>query len=221
MYYLLPSSLKQSKLKLRFENEDEQSVSFDEFEPIRKTLIKCAFLDKSAHLLPVWRRFKGPFWDSLEFWVLPPVVQKRIEKHSLVLSPLYGFLSISNLIPLYKLKWESLCYEKKVKELWRPVLKEKSREIFRDKVIFNFLGNESRLLDFSTTRKTVEFEFYRKDKKVKSNARHKAYVLRYIAERDLDISQLDKINFYDYKVESILEEKNTIKVTMKSEGRYI
>ncbi len=221
MYYLLPSSLKQSKLKLKVESKNGQSLGFHEFQDTREKLLKCALVDKSLSLLPVWRRFKNPFWEALEFWVLPPLVQKRIENFSLVLSPLYGFLSISDLIPFYQLRWEDVCNGQRVKDIWKPILKEKSQQIFKDEILFDFLGKERQILDFSTAQKVIKFEFYKKDQKVNTNAKHRAYVLRYIVEKNIDISQLDKINFYDYKVESIEEKSNTLTVIMKSEGRYI
>lgn len=221
MYYLLPSSLKQSRLRLNVGSKKSWSVGLDEFDSIKSALAKCASLDESAPLLPVWRRFKGPFWDSLEFWALPQAVQERIESFALVLSPLYGFLSIWSSIPLYRLGWDSFCNGKRVKELWKPLLKEKSREIFKDKVLFDFLGAESSLLDFSTAKKVVRFEFYRKDRKVRSNAKHRAYTLRYIAERNLNTSQLASINFYDYKVEDVAEDGNRTVVKIRGEGKYI
>ncbi len=221
MYYLLPSSVKQSKVRLKLQSPDGQSLHFPHLEPIRQKLLLCAEVKRGLPSLPVWRRFKSTFWDSLEFWVLPPAVQKRIEERSVVLSPLYGLLGISDLIPYYKLRWEDACNSKSPKEIWRPILKQESRELFKGSIVFNFLGAEKSLLGFSTAERLVEFEFYRKGRKVKDTSKHRAYALRYIAERDTDVRELHRINFYDYTVRKVEEKGNRLRVIMEAEGGYI
>ena len=221
MFYLLPSSKRQSKITLRLQNSNGHHIHFDDLSHVRVRLNECAQIDTTIQPVPVWRRFKNSFWSSLEFWVLPPSVQRRIEDRGIVLSPLYGFLKVNDLIPFYMLTWEDYCNSTKVWDVWKPILKEKSKELFKDKVVLNLLGREKELLDLSTARKTVEFKFFKKDRRVKDDSRHKAYVLRYIAEKDLDISDLHKINFYDYRVKEIEEEGKKISVVMGSEGKYI
>ena len=42
----------------------------------------------------------------------------------------------------------------------------------------------------------------------------------YIAEKELQLSELHRINFFDYKVEDIREKGKHIYVILRSEGRY-
>ncbi len=221
MYYLLPSSGRQSKVRLKLQSSNSQGLHFPHFEYLRRELLQCAKVDTDLPPLPVWRRFKNAFWDSLEFWILPPPVQKRIEEHSMVLSPLYGLLGLSDLIPYYSLRWEDSCNGRSPKKIWKPILKQESKELFKGRVVFNFLGGEESLLDFSTAERVVEFEFYRKGLKVRGSSKHRAYVLRYIAERGTDLKELHRINFYDYVVRKMKEKGNRLRVIMEAEGRYI
>lgn len=216
MFYILPSSKKQSNMK-----GSQQSMPHTGFfETKAQKLVRCFRVGED--LLPVFRRFKNAFWESLEYWVLPPAVQKRIKERSLVLSPLLGIALIDSPVPNYNFGWEDECEGVKLRDFWVQDIKNLTKKLLEDKVVMLFVGKkEASLLDLSTADKVITFEYYRANKKVKNPMPHRAYTLRYIAEKNLNISDLFKINFYDYTVESIQEKGRYINVLLKSEGRYI
>jgi len=82
IFYLLPSEKKQSVMDLVKGDyfsiwENRERNRFPELNPYRKELIEH-FNVETKPLAPAWRRYKGKFWDSLEFWCLPPEVQQNI-----------------------------------------------------------------------------------------------------------------------------------------------
>ncbi|WP_172838440.1 peroxide stress protein YaaA [Thermocrinis minervae] len=218
--YLLPSSKKQSRMVLgKYTLKDfftEESINrFRELDDKRIELLKV--ISCQEELLPVWRRYAGPFWNSLEFWVLPPKVQNHLAENSVVISPVFGLLSLNDWIPYCQAQWS-----KELRSFWRETLKGISRELLKDKVVFSFLGKEElSLIDTSSCQKLITFEFYKRERRVYRDQPHKAYTLRYIAERQLGYEHLTVINFYDYKVESIREEGKRVRVVLKGQGAYI
>lgn len=68
--------------------------------------------------------------------------------------------------------------------------------------------------------KLVSFQYYRKGKIVNNPAKHYAYTLRYIAEKGLSPFELFRINFYDYRVESVEDRGKKVIVKLMSEGGY-
>jgi len=218
VFYVLPSSKKQSKMKGSY--QDYKDERFASLYPKAKELMRC--FDVKEEFLPLFLRYKNKFWDSLEYWVLPPAVQARIKERSVVLSPLLGLASVESPMPAYSLDWKSICQGKTLREYWKEDIKKLSRELFEGKTVFLFVGKqEESLLDLSTASQIVVFEYYKAQQKVKNPLPHRAYTLRYIAERDLSLDELSKINFYDYKVEKIESSGKKIKVLLRSEGRYI
>ncbi|MGB9874159.1 MAG: hypothetical protein ACPLRS_04230 [Hydrogenobacter sp.] len=215
---MLPSSKKQSKMKGSYQEFSDER--FAQLYPKAKELMRC--FNVKEEFLPLFLRYKNKFWDSLEYWVLPPPVQARIKDRSVVLSPLFGFASVESPMPEYVLDWKSICQGKTLKEYWKEDIKRLSRELFEGKTVFLFVGKqEESLLDLSTASQIVAFEYYRAKQKVKNPLPHRAYTLRYIAERDLSLDELFKINFYDYRVEKVERKGKRLKVLLRSEGRYI
>jgi hypothetical protein len=104
--FILPWSKRQSKIKLR----EKYSVGlevypFERLNPKRIEVINCLGINMDEPL-PLWRRLKGRFWESLEFWVLPPPVQEFIVESTVVLSPLFGLLKVDTPIPYAEHSWE-------------------------------------------------------------------------------------------------------------------
>ncbi|WP_448583992.1 peroxide stress protein YaaA [Thermocrinis sp.] len=222
MLFLLGSSKLQSRIRLR-ENitAGVEVYPFQELTPKRVELINC-FGISMEDLSPVWRRYKNHFWDSLEFWVLPSEVQSFISDRSLVLSPLLGLININSPLPYAPLSWDSECKGKKLRDWWKEDLRNLSKKILEGKIVISLLGSkEEKILSFEGISKLVRFEFYRRGKKVKNPQKHKAYVLRYIAEKRLSLEDFHRINFYDYQVKDIREEGKTMHVTFEGAGAYI
>jgi len=208
MLFVLPSSKRQSKTGNQVWMPREES----------KKLLEC--FGVGGYALPLYRRFKNGFWDGLEFWVLPPPVQKRIVENSLILCPLLGLARVDEPIPHYSFGWGDECNGVKVKEYWQ--IKERTRETLKDKEVVLFVGKrELALLDTSLARRVVRFEYYRKGKKLKNDQRHKAYTLRYIAEWNLKLEDFNRINFFDYKVADVVEKGKSMIFILHGEGRYI
>ncbi|GAB6065703.1 peroxide stress protein YaaA [Aquifex pyrophilus] len=226
IFYLLPSEGKQSSMDLVKEDlfslwESKEHNRFPQLNPYREELIKH-FNVSTSPLAPAWRRYKGKFWDSLEFWCLPPKVQQDIKDKGIILSPLFGMLGVEDYIPKYHVSYGDVYGGKKVKTFWKEVLKEITENLLNEAVVFDFLTTDQReTVSFPENAKVVRFEYIRKDKKVVNPMPHRAYTLRYIAEWNVNLENLDKINFYDYKVEDVREEGNLIKVVMRGEGKYI
>ncbi|WP_333783945.1 peroxide stress protein YaaA [Thermocrinis sp.] len=222
MLFLLGSSKRQSRIRLR------ESVSagvevypFQELTAKRVELINC-FGISMEELLPAWRRYKNNFWDSLEFWVLPSEVQSFISARSLVLSPLLGLININSPIPYACLSWDEECKGKKLRDWWKEDLRNLSKNVFQGKTIVSLLGSEEeKILSFESVSELVKFEFYKKGQRVKNSQRHRAYALRYIAERKLSIEDFHKINFYDYQVKEVKEEGKITRVIFEGVGAYI
>lgn len=184
--------------------------------------VERSFLKGGDELLPVWKRFKSPFWESLEFWVLPPPVAQFIDEHSLVPSPVYGILKPSSCIPYLPISWQEGYEGKSLYTFWKEHLRPLSSRLFEDKTVFLFAGKkELSLFDLRKAKRLVKFTYYRKDQKVKNPSKHWAYTLRYIGEKRLELDSLHKINFYDYKVERIEEKGILLEVVMRGEGGYI
>ncbi|AAC06849.1 peroxide stress protein YaaA [Aquifex aeolicus] len=226
IFYLLPSEKKQSTMDLVKEDyfsiwENREKNRFPELNPYRKELIEY-FKVETKPLAPAWRRYNGKFWDSLEFWCLPPEVQQNIIDRGIIISPLFGMLGVNDPIPRYSVTFQDKYKGKKLTEFWKEVLKDISKKMFESSVIFDFLTTEQReTLTFPEDVTFVRFDYIRKGKKVVNPMPHRAYTLRYIVEKNVDLNSLEKINFYDYKVSKIEKEGNVIRVIMESEGRYI
>ncbi|WP_448588322.1 peroxide stress protein YaaA [Thermocrinis sp.] len=222
MLFLLGSSKVQSRIKLRESFTGGIEVyPFQELTPKRAELIN--YFDVSMEeLSPVWRRFKNSFWDSLEFWVLPPPVQSFIQEFSLVLSPLLGLIKVDSPIPYAPLSWEEKCKGVKLKDWWKGELKAYCQKLFQGQTVVSLLGKrEEELLSFKSASQVVKFEFYKKGKKVMNPQRHRAYALRYIAEKRLSVEEFHRINFYDYRVKDVKKTKKTIYLILEGEGAYL
>ncbi|ADC89870.1 conserved hypothetical protein [Thermocrinis albus DSM 14484] len=198
-----------------------QDYPFPRLNPQRLKMMECTHANMD-NLLPVWRRYKGPFWESLEFWVLPPPVQKRLAERSVVMSPLLGLVHIDTPIPYAPIGWKDVCNGKRVGELWRSYIRELTKEIFSDQVVFSFLGREEeKLVDLSKAKLVVRFIYRKKGRVVTNSQPHRAFTLRYIEEKNLSPDHLEKINFYDYRVTHKELRDNVLTVILESEGRYI
>jgi cytoplasmic iron level regulating protein YaaA (DUF328/UPF0246 family) len=220
--FIFPWSKRQSKIKLREKYPVGLEVyPFEGLNPKRIEVINCLGINMEEPL-PLWRRLKGRFWESLEFWVLPPPVQEFIVESSVVLSPLFGLLKVDTPIPYAEQSWEDNCQGSELKDWWKESLKQTSKEIFKDQVVVPLVGKqEEGLLDLGTAHKVVRFFFYKKGQKVINPQPHRAYLLRYIAEKRLSLEELSKINFYDYRVKEIEEKGKLIRVIVEGQGAYI
>ena len=224
--YLLPSERKKSKMDLVKEDyfsilEDREKNRYQFLNDLRKELIK-EFNVKTFPLLPAWRRYKGKFWESMEFWCLPLKVQQRIIDRGIIISPLFGLLAVSDLIPEYYLNFNDKFKGKSLKKLWKEKLESYLIKTLENTVVFDFLTSEQReVVSFPESARVVKFEYMKRNKKVVNPMPHRAYTLRYIAEKDINLENIEKINFYDYKVKEIKENGNLITVVMEGEGKYI
>jgi Uncharacterized protein conserved in bacteria len=141
---------------------------------------------------------------------------------SVVLSPLFGLLRVDTPIPYAEHSWEDNCQGSKLKDWWKASLKQVSKELFKDQVVVPLVGRqEEGLLDLRTAHKVVRFFFYKKGQKVINPQPHRAYLLRYIAEKRLSLEELSKINFYDYRVKEIEEKGRLIRVIVEGQGAYV
>lgn len=216
--FLLPYSKSQSGIRLK--DCKDGRFELPEIEPLARS-VEREFLKESLPPSPLWRRYKNAFWESLEFWVLPPPVAEYIDGHSFVPSPVYGLLKPSACLPYLPVGWEERYKGKSLLGFWKEHLKPLSPKLFKGRHVINFLSSkEASLFDLSHAQKVIEFEYYRKGRRVKNPMKHRAYTLRYIAEKGLSLDKLDRINFYDYKVTEVLQGKRKIRVIMRSEERY-
>ncbi len=223
--FLLPWSGKHSNMDLvkkdLFEVWKEEGNRFDLLNPVREDLIR-SFQVQTSPLAPVWRRYKGRFWEELSFWALPSRVQREIEEKAIVPSPLFGILGAGDLIPKYDLDWKTKFKGKTLQSFWKDRLEDLLPKIMDNEILFDFLSSEDRkVFTFPEGIKRVLFEYYRKDKRVINTLPHRAYTLRYIVEMGVNLEDLHRINFLDYKVEEIKEEGSITRVLMRSEGKYI
>ena len=226
IFYLLPSEKQQSSMDLVEEDyfsiwEDREKNRFVFLNPYRERLIRALRI-QTKPLLPAWRRYKGKFWDSLEFWCLPQRVQQDIIDKGIIISPLFGMLGVSDLIPKYSLDFSYHFEGKTLKAFWKEILKEHAEKLLEGALVFDFLTKDQReVVSFPENSKVVRFEYLRKGKRVVNPMPHRAYTLRYIAERSLGYEGLEKINFYDYKVKEIKEDGRFTLVIMEGEGKYL
>jgi len=225
VFYLLPWGRKKSKMDLikedLFEVWRKGKNHFPQLNPLREALIRHFGVETSP-LAPAFRRYKGRFWEELSFWALPSRVQEEISQKGIVFSPLLGMLSPEDPVPIYDLEWKTSYEGKTLRDFWKEHLEEIQRKLFKDSILFDFLSTEDRkVLSIPEESKRVSFEYYRKDRRVINSLPHRAYTLRYIIEMKVGIDDLERINFLDYKVKDIVEEGNTLKVILQSEGKYI
>ncbi len=224
--YLLPSSLKQSSMDLVKENlfdvwEREENNKFLFLNPERREIIDSFKLELYP-LLPAWRRFKGPFWDNLHLWALPSAVQSRILQRGLIPSPVFGLLAPSDLVPPHRVGFRDKFKDKSLRSFWKEKLQNLFEKLLRDRVVLDLLGYDQRqVVSFPESSKVVRFSFVRAGKRVVNSLPHRAYVLRYVAERQVELDSLEKVNFLDYKVRDIKQRDNLIEVLMEGKGEYI
>ncbi|MCS7307910.1 MAG: peroxide stress protein YaaA [Aquificaceae bacterium] len=217
LVFLLPYSKKQRLIQYK-DCGGELSVP-PEFEPFFRLLEKI--LSKNNSLSPLYRRFANSFWESLEFWSMPKKVKDYLLEHSWVMSPLHGLVKPDACVPYAPISWKEKYEGKPLLDFWRVHLKNLSLKLFKDKVVLPLIPKAYlHLFNFSTAQKIVFFEYYRRDSKVRNPAKHYAYSLRYIAERELSLQELQKINFYDYRVEKLTDNHKSLILTLRSEGKY-
>lgn len=215
--FLLPYSPVQKRLAVRDCFEDR--FSLEEFEQFARSIEKRFVSDET--LAPLYRRFGGPFWESLELWVLPPPVVNYIRENSWVLSPIYGLLKPTTCIPYATASWQTTFEGKRLIDFWKTHIRNLSRKLLEGKMLVPFVGGRYlRLFDLKAPMGVLRFEYYKRDKKVRNLAKHYAYTLRYIVEKGVSLSSLERINFYDYRVESVEQRGKDIVVVLRSEGRY-
>jgi cytoplasmic iron level regulating protein YaaA (DUF328/UPF0246 family) len=224
--YLLPSDRKQSsmdlvKRKLSDVWYEEKNNRYLFLNPEREEIIK-SFGVGDYPLLPAWRRYKGTFWDNLHMWALPSAVQRRIEERGIILSPLFGILAPSDLIPPYRLDYKDRFKGRTLRSFWKEKLQNLFNKLLAGKVVLDLLKSPQReVVSFPESSTVVRFEYIRAGKRVVNPLPHRAYTLRYIAERDIDINGLSKINFLDYEVKDMKRENNILTITMEGRGKYI
>jgi len=226
IFYLLPSEKKQSSMDLIREDyfsiwEDRDKNRFPNLNPFRRKIIMNFELNTTP-LAPAWRRYKGSFWDSMEFWCLPSKVQQDIIDKGIIVSPLFGLLGVNDPIFKYNLTYENAYKGKTLRAFWKEVLKDFTPGLLEGVTVFDFLTKEQReTITFPENVQIVRFEYVRKNKKVTNPMVHRAYTIRYIAEKNVTSETLEKINFYDYEVVDIKKEINITTVVMRGEGKYL
>ncbi len=222
MLFVLPWSKRHSRIKLREKFPFGLEVyPFEGLNAKRIEVINCLGINMDEPV-PLWRRLRGNFWERLEFWVLPPPAQEFVVKSSVVLSPLFGLLRVDTPIPYAPYSWENTCQGTKLKDWWKGSIRELSKEIFMNQVVVPLVGEqEERLLNLGTASKVVRFSFYKKERKVANPQPHRAYLLRFVAEKGLTLEEISRLNFYDYRVKDIQEKDKLIKVIVEGEGKYI
>lgn len=219
--FLLPWSKLKSKADLVNLSFWETKRSFPEIDPLRKAVME-EFRVKEGPLAPVWRRYKGRFWEELCVWALPGRVRKVIEERGLVLSPLFGILSAGDLIPNYDLTWEDRYKGENLSSFWRKHLRSLVGELLRGKVVVDLLGRRERgVIEIPEDCTVVRFKYYRAGRKVRNTQAHRAYTLRYMVEMNLGLGDLHRINFLDYEVKEVREQGRRVVVILGGEGEYI
>ncbi|MFN3598810.1 MAG: peroxide stress protein YaaA [Aquificaceae bacterium] len=217
LLFLLPYSKKQHPIT--FKNCAENRFNLEEFEPLSRLFEKGLSLNST--LAPLYRRFGNSFWESLELWVMPPDVVKYIVDNSWVLSPIYGLIKANACIPYGPIDWRELYQDKSLFDFWKNHIRNLSEKLLKGKWLVPFVSKRYlSLFDISSTEGIVKFEYYRKEAKVKNPQKHYAYTLRYIAEKNIDLFQIHRINFYDYKVHEVVHKEKEKLVILKSEGKY-
>ncbi len=222
-FYLLPwSSAQSSAGTVRGRLRDVWgNHRFSELNPLREKIL-TAFPQGETVLAPPWRRYRGRFWEELSAWALPGRVLRDIEERGIVLSPLFGLLSAGDPVPRYALRWEDRYGGTTLRTLWRKALRPVLCELFDSVTVFDFLSSRERsLLFFPPGTRRVTFTFYRGEKRVINDLPHRAYTLRYIAERSLSVDSLNKINFLDYSVEDMEERGSELRVVIRGGGAYL
>jgi len=222
-FYLLPWSRKQSSVSTL--NADLREVwskhAFAELNPLRERLIGHFALNP-APLAPAWRRYSGRFWEELCAWALPGRVLAEIERRGILFSPLFGLLSAGDPIPRYTLNWQDRCGEVSLRNLWTLALRPVLCDLFDSAVLYDFLSSRDRKLLFVPRNALrVSFLFYKRDRRILNDLPHRAYTLRFMVERSLDIHTLEKINFLDYSVSEIRERGQEVEVVLRGGGAYL
>ncbi|MCS7083949.1 MAG: hypothetical protein NZL90_03050 [Aquificaceae bacterium] len=199
--FLLPHSKKQSKIYLK--------------DCLGKSPPPAiANVDRGQNLLPLWRLLKGPFWESLDLPALPPSVREFILNNSLVLSPVFGLISPKECVYYHPFGYKEL------KESLSSI-KIIAKNRLNGAKIFLFCSSfEASLIKSVKASQIFEFRFRKAGNLLKDRRRYLAYCLRYIAEYCPDLSCLERINFLDYKVESIHSEGFKTTILLSSPGRY-
>ncbi|NPA33284.1 MAG: hypothetical protein GXO04_06625, partial [Aquificae bacterium] len=137
-------------------------------------------------------------------------------------SPMFGALKPSDLIFRYSVTFADRIGEKTLKAFWKENLKNLSEKLLSGAIVYDFLTKDQRqTLTYPESATVVRFDFFKGDKRVVNPMPHRAYTLRYIAERGLSLDEIDKINFYDYKVVSTQRRGNEILVILRGEGKYL
>ncbi len=222
--FLLPFSEIQSKASSEesvVQALKENRISFPELNPLREKIIDAFGVGREG-VVKAWRRLKGKFWEELSVWALPGRVQKEIEERCLVPSPLLGLVWTGDPLPFSEVRWEDRLGTRMLKDIWREKIGNILRDIAKDEEIYDFLRSKDRgAVPLPRNVQRISFEYYRKGRRVINSLPHRAYTLRYILEMGVDSTDLERINFLDYKVKSVERSGEEVRVVMSSEGKYI
>lgn len=217
LVFILPYSKKQNRIT--FKDCKESRFSLEEIEPFVRILEKRFSLD--GGLAPLYRRFGGDFWESLELWVMPAKVMEYLKENSWVLSPIYGLLKPDACIPYAPIDWKEEYEGEKLFDFWKKHIKNLSKMLLKDKIVISFVPKKYlSLFSLSYAKEIVFFEYYMGEKKIKNPEKHLAYTLRYIVEKGLDLTEFYKIDFYDYQVFESLKRDNYLYLRFRSGGKY-
>jgi cytoplasmic iron level regulating protein YaaA (DUF328/UPF0246 family) len=220
-FFLLPWSSLRSGINTIERSFWEVGNRFSQLDPLRRTLME-EFGVKAGPLSPVWRRYRGKFWEELCLWALPAKVREEVEKKGLVLSPLFGVLSVGDAIPLYRVRWDQRFGGTTLLTFWRRHLEGLLLDLFSGTTVLDLSGSAERsLIRFPKNCIRVTFEYYRNGRKVRNSQPHRAFTLRYIVEMGVGLEDLHRINFLDYKVKEVVREGRSLRVVMQGEGRYL
>ena len=219
--FLLPWSPVQSSFSQNGGSFWDVGNRFEVLDPLRLSLFK-EFGVKPRPLAPVWMRYKGRFWEELCLWALPGRVKDTLEENGITFSPLFGILSLGDLIPRYAVRWEHKYKGVTLRTFWRRHLEGLLMELLEGRVVVDLLGyRERKVVRFPKSIKRVVFEYYRSGEKLKNTQPHRAYTLRYIVEMGIGLEDLHRINFLDYRVKDVRVSGNLVTVVLHGEGRYI
>ncbi len=222
--FLLPFSEIQSKASSEESVEQalrENKISFPQLNPLREKIIGAFGVDREG-VVKTWRRLRGKFWEELSVWALPGRIQKEIEERCLVPSPLLGLVRAGDPLPFSEARWEDRLGTRTLKDIWKDKIGESLKDIAKGEKIYDLLRLKDReAVPLPEEVQRISFEYYRKGKRVINSLPHRAYTLRYILEMGVNSTDLERINFLDYRVKSVERAGKEIRVVMSSEGKYI
>lgn len=196
-----------SKLKILFESSTKKMI-----QKVKENKIKFKESDyelninalKNQNTAPAMKRYSGVVYKNIDYESLSKKSKLWFDKHILIFSGLFGFVSPKENIPNYKLKFELIGAAK----FWQPIL---TKELKNEFIVDLLASSQRKAYDYKAHENRIEINFYHTSKGKKVHAGHfgkviKGRFIQWLAEQNVEakspeefVKKIKKFNIDNYE----------------------